>query len=374
MGIRKRKNGEGSITKRKDGRYQVSLCGKVTTTNDLKSAKAKLKELIAKAARGEPATVKRLTVEVYMSDWLETYKKHSVKPTSYERLVQTFENQVVKHIGHLQMHAVKTDDIQRMVNTIYAEQSYSTAKKAYDFVNECMRKAVLKRELMYNPCDGVTLPKKPIKSAEDEEKFFYSEKQIQAIVSEATAVLSDGTPKYRYGQVIVLLLATGLRVGEALFLKWKNVDLENKCLRVCGNVVEVNNGILEQDTTKTTTSNRVVPLNDNAIRALTELKGIIHDKERVIATKNGKAVHPSSIRRTMKSIIDNCNVAGICDVKDKVHALRHTFATTLIRNGVNEKTVSAILGHSDIYTTLRVYHHIIEEQKRNAVITIDNIF
>lgn len=375
MGIRKRKNGEGSITLRSsDGRYSVSLGDIHTTAKDLKSAKAKLKELKASVARGEPATVKRLTVEVYMSDWLENYKKNSVKPASYERLTQTFENQVVKNIGHLQMQAVKADDIQRMVNAIYSEKSYSTTKKAFDFVNECMRDAVLKRQIIFNPCEGVKLPKKPTRTVDDEEKFYYTEEQVRAIVTEATAVFSNGTPKYRYGQVIILLLATGMREGEPLYLKWKNVDFENKCLRVCGNVVEVDGGIIEQDTPKTTKSNRVIPLNDNAVRALTEIKDIINDDERVVATKNGKAVSPSSIRRTMKSIIKNCDVKGISDVKDRVHALRHTFAATLIRNGADIKVVSEILGHEDVTTTLKIYHHVIEEQKRDVVTAIDNIF
>ena len=237
-----------------------------------------------------------------------------------------------------------------------------------------MRNAVIKRQLVFNPCEGVILPKKPVRTAEDEELFYYTEQQVKAIVKEASAVFKNGTPKYRYGQVILLLLATGLREGESLYLKWKNVDFENRCLYVCGNVVEVQGGIIEQNTPKTTKGNRKVPLNDNAIRALMSLKEIVHDETRVVATKNGLVVSPSSIRRTMASVVANCNVDGISEVKDKVHALRHTFAVSVIRSGADIKAVSQILGHSDITVTLNTYHHIIEEQKRDAMIAIDNIF
>ena len=73
----------------------------------------------------------------------------------------------------------------------------------------------------------------------------------------------------------------------------------------------------------------------------------------------------------MESILDRC---GITDKTNLVHALRHTFATTLIRNGTDIKVVSEILGHEDVSTTLKVYHHVVDEQKESAVTQLDNLY
>ena len=363
-------NGDGCIYQRKDGRYTVALYGKVTTAKDLKTANAKLKEMKLKAALNEPMTVKKTSVKNYIGQWLVS-KKNSLKPASYKRLKQTYNNQVVKYIGDIQLQALRADDIQTMVNEVYENKSYSTAKKAFDCVNECMSLAVLKRQLPYNPCVGVVIPRKPKRTIEDEETRYYTQEEVHKIVEEAKRTYKNGTPVYRYGYVIILLLATGMREGEALYLKWKNVDFEKQELLVCGNVVEADHNVIEQDTPKTENSNRTIPLNNRAIEALKALKDICGNSERVICTDTGSIVYPSSIRRTMETILKRCEIVG---VKSKVHALRHTFAVNLIRGGMDVKAVSQLLGHSDIDTTLKTYYHTISEQRKEAVKVIDNFF
>lgn len=371
MGIRKKKNGEGSITARPDGRYNVSLGSVHTTVKDYKSAVAKLKELKVKAAREEPAIVKKTSVEKYVSDWLENNKRLQLKPNSYERIQETFKNQVKPNIGHIQLCALNADDVQAMVNKVYQERSYSTAKKAYDCINACMKLAVRKRHITFNPCEGVTLPKKPVRTVEDEELFYYKPEQIKLIVQEATRRHSNGTLVYRYGYVILLLLATGMRVGEVLYLKWKHVDFENRKLVVCGNVVEVKGKSKEQNTPKTNKSNRTIPLNDRAVESLQALKALNPNGTRVVATKNNEIVSPSSMRRVMGGINRQC---GITDIKDKVHALRHTFAVMLISSGADIKAVSELMGHSDIKVTLDTYHHVMKEQRQDAVQRLEDFF
>lgn len=73
----------------------------------------------------------------------------------------------------------------------------------------------------------------------------------------------------------------------------------------------------------------------------------------------------------MESILDRCGITGKTNL---VHALRHTFATTLIRNVTDIKVVSEILGHEDVSTTLKVYHHVVDEQKESAVTQLDNLY
>lgn len=372
MGEKRRDKGEGGITKRSDGRYTVSYKKHNTTVKTEKQAKEKIKEWQAREARGEPLTVKRRTVKTYLLDYIVNYKQHSLKPKSYERIMQTFNNQVVPHIGDIQMGALSTENIQQMVNNIYSELSYSTAKKAYDLVNACMEHAVNVGQIVKNPCDMVILPRATAENI-NVNNSCYTAEQIKAITTEARATHNNGTPKYRYGYVILLLLATGMREGEALYLKWKDIDYDNNTIYVHGDIVDVKGGIIEQETPKTSKGIRYIGINDNAREALEKLKEIIQDNTRVIATENHNAVNPSSIRRTMKCILRKCNIQSN-DINGCVHALRHTFATTLIRQGVDIKTVSEILGHSSVEVTMRIYYHVSQEQKQKAINVINNIF
>ena len=371
------------IKKRKDGYYEQKI---TVSTNVRKSVygatptevRRKAKELIAEAARYDISNVKKMTLETYMTHWLEEVKKPDLKPSSYDRVEQSLKYQIFPAIGHIQINALTSNDVQKMINTIISEKSYSTAKKAYNNLNACMELGVQRGEILKNPVKGVKLPSS--KTKERKEITAYSPEEIAAIVEEAKRTYKNGAPVYRYGYLIILILNTGMREGEPLYLKWKDVDLEKRHIYIHGNVVEVKNRtedaeisyvLLEQDTPKTDKSTRYIPLNDNAVDALEHLRSIIRDKDRVIATKNHTITSPRKVYKTMECILKKC---GLTDKENLVHALRHTFATTLIRSGVDIKAVSEILGHEDVSTTLNTYHHVVEQQKHSAVMTLNNLY
>lgn len=370
MADKRRDKGNGGITKRKDGRYTVSYKGHSTTVKTLALAKAKIKEWQTKEARNEPLNIKRQTVETYLYNYILNYKKNNLKPKSLIRIMQTYENQIKPTIGCLQMGSITTENIQQMINTLYKQSSYSTVKKAYVLVNECMNHALNTGQIAKNPCVMAKLPK-ATETSINESISCYTSEQIELIIQEATAKYNNGKYKYRYGYVILLLLATGMREGEALYLKWADIDFTLNRIYIHGNVVDVKGGAIEQETPKTSNSTRYIPMNNNAREALLMLQEIIHDDMRVIATAEHKILNPSAIRRMMNSILKRCCIS---DVKNSVHALRHTFATRLIRNGTDIKTVSKLLGHSSVDVTMNIYYHISEEQEQQAMLALDDIF
>lgn len=371
------------IKKRRDGYYEMKI---TVSTNVRKSVygatptevRRKARELRDEAARFDISNVKKMTVESYMTHWLEDVKKPEVKPGSYDRIEQSLTYQIFPAIGHIQINALTSNDVQKMINSILETRSYSTAKKAYNNLNACMELGVQRGEIIKNPVKGVKLPSS--KSKEKKAVTAYTPEEIEAIVNEAKRTYKNGTPVYRYGYLIILILNTGMREGEPLYLKWKDVDLEKRRIYIHGDVVEVKNRdenakssyiCIEQETPKTDKSTRYIPLNDNAVEAMENLRKLIKDKDRVIATKNHTILSPRKVYRTMENILTVCKITGKTNL---VHALRHTFATTLIRNGVDIKAVSEILGHEDVSTTLKIYHHTIEEQKHAAVMTLNNLY
>lgn len=371
------------IKKRRDGYYEMKI---TVSTNVRKSVygatptevRRKARELRDEAARFDISNVKKMTVESYMTHWLEDVKKPEVKPGSYDRIEQSLTYQIFPVIGNIQINALTSNDVQKMINSILETRSYSTAKKAYNNLNACMELGVQRGEIIKNPVKGVKLPSS--KSKEKKAVTAYTPDEIEAIVEEAKRTYKNGTPVYRYGYLIILILNTGMREGEPLYMKWKDVDLEKRRIYIHGDVVEVKNRdenaessyiCIEQETPKTDKSTRYIPLNDNAVEALENLRKLIKDKDRVIATKNHTILSPRKVYRTMENILTACNITNKTNL---VHALRHTFATTLIRNGVDIKAVSEILGHEDVSTTLKIYHHTIEEQKHAAVMTLNNLY
>ncbi|MCM1276477.1 MAG: tyrosine-type recombinase/integrase [Lachnospiraceae bacterium] len=276
-----------------------------------------------------------------------------------------------------QMQALKADDIQHMLTEISKTHSYSTMKKAYNNLNACLTLGTAKNEIIRNPMLTVTLPAKT--KQETKEIRAYNRNEINAIVQECTRKYQNGKYVYRYGYAFLLMLNTGIRLGEALYLKWEDVDFETNTIYIHGNVSEHKsreNGetkyiIEEQHTPKSKISVRYVSLNKNAAEALRKPKEIVNDDTHVIATEEHTIVSPHNMHRIFSSILRKCNIAGVNDI---VHSLRHTFATTLILKGEDIKVVSELLGHSDVGTKMRTYYHTIEKQKKKAVQRLDDLY
>ena len=320
--------------------------------------------------------VPQVTLKEYMDNWLKLTKMPTLKPTSYDRLEQTAKYQIYPELGDKPLNDISTDEIQRLINDIALTRSHSTAKKAYNYLTACLKNAVLRGVIAANPADLVVMPRKVTAKA----VTTYTPEQISSIVAEAAETYKNGNFRHRYGYAIILLLNTGLRVGELLYLKWIDVDLEKRQFYVHGNVVSVKERsdsgktsykLIEQDTPKTSKSVRYVPLNDNALFALEKLKANMCSSNRVIATKSGSIVSGRKIYQTMEDVLRRCEIYNRADI---IHALRHTFATALITQGVDIKVVSEILGHSDVATTIKIYYHTIEAQRHNAVAHLQNIY
>lgn len=380
---RKRQSGTGSITKRKDGLWTARIMIGYTSTGTPRikalygrseaEVRRKLREYKDEADKTNGVVIARNTVRAYMESWLQSNKRNTLKPKSYDRLEQTLEHQVFPHIGQLQLAALQASDVQKMLNDLATEGfSYSSIKKAYDAVNDCFRTGVIQKTVVSNPALGVTIPKSSDSGTEHDLRF-YTDEEVDLICQAALKTYKNSKRMYRLGDAIVLDVNTGLRLSELVGLRWDNVSIENKDLYVGSTVVMAKDRSnpdgkvvpLQQNTTKSRAGRRHVPLNEAAVAALTRLKEVTGDTPYVIATSTGNLVLPRFVDRMFRNIL---KTAGFSDDRIfGIHALRHTFATRLLKSGVDIKTVSVILGHSDITVTYNTYIHVIEEQKRDAV-------
>ena len=382
-----RDKGEGSVFQRNNGKWVAEFRvgtkpnGKANTKTFTgkteQEVKKKLKQFKTEFIKNDFIDVKKITVKNYMDNWLYTVKINELKPKSLDIKENILQNQIYPYIGDIQIGNLKNTDVQNLINTLVAKgYSYSTIRKAYDNINSCFKLGVIKDDIIKNPCAGVSPPTKLIVNYSKEITFFDDE-QIEAICKESIFQYGNKKMMYRLGHSIIVLLYTGMRRGELLGLKWKDIDFDNKTVKISNSVVSVKNRsntaktkyvLIEQNSTKTSSGDRIIPLNLKAVDALQEIRKINTNSEYVMSNGNGNIINPRNFDRMFRNILNRCGIEP-CGV----HALRHTFASMLFKKGVDVKTVSELLGHADVKITYNTYIHLIKEQKQQAVALLDEL-
>ena len=315
------------------------------------------------------------SVEHFFMSWLEGLK-NSIKPKSYDAKEYIIKNFIIPELRDIQVGQIEPKDIQAIINNATEKgYSYSVISKIYININQRFNLAVERRELPYSPVVGINLPKQNERLKSDIRWF--SENELKSILIEAEKTYSNGRLIYKHGYAVRLLAYTGLRAGELLALKWSDVSFIDKKITVNKNIVTVidrekGSGITRvvQNTPKTTSGNRVIPLSKNAEFALKEIKNRQPEGlDYIIATDSNRPVEIRNLARMFTKIQKKAGISN----PGTLHSLRHTFATRLLEVGEDIKVVSKLLGHADISITYNTYIHVAEEQKVKAIERLDSI-
>ena len=240
-------------------------------------------------------------------------------------------------------------------------------------LNSGYQYALLDDVVSKNPCLGVELPAQNERTKEVES---LSPDQMEALVAEIGKTDGRGCPLYYYGYAYILILNTGLRMGEALALTWDDVDWNRRLITVNKNLVMAKKrdadgnsvsgyDLVVQDGAKTVSGNRTIPINQTAEHALRMLLDR-NDTPYVIVNNRGHRVLPSNFERSFRAILANAGVERF-----GVHTLRHTFASNLFRKGVDIKIISKLLGHSTVKITYANYVHLMDEDLGNVTAILD---
>ncbi len=193
-------------------------------------------------------------------------------------------------------------------------------------------------------------------------------KQIEALTKreqkEIERYIVNRRDCYKYG--ILISLYTGIRIGELLALTWEDIDLKRQTINISKTVYSIsrnNQTITYTDTPKTESSNRIIALPKCLISIFKELKTYQHNKSKFVISKdNGKQIGVRAYQQSFNALLKRLKLKHY-----GFHSLRHTFATRAIENGCDIKTLSEILGHSNITITLQSYVHSSLEQKSHLM-------
>lgn len=390
----KRKNGEGSWGKKKikgvEYRYFRNTNGKYFYGKTEKEIKEKIK----KYEKENTVSTSKLLLSDFMKDWLYNTKQHQVKRRTFDSYEQYYNMLIINYkdyiISDVQLCSLTTEILTKYFNSLADKYSLSTIKKANVLLNQCLNYAVDKELIETNPMDKVKLPNEDRVKKQKKQIPFLSPDDMDKLYEESFRIQEEGfringaVGELVYGnnaKIIVLIMYTGLRISEALGLKWEDVDFENKCIKIKRNLSRIKNRDKDTDgenykyvetTVKKKASERTIPLSDRAYEVLEYLKTnnkSTNDIDYVCVSKNGKIAGQRNITRTLNSML----VRGKCSVKKcGLHSLRHSFGSFLVSKGVDIATVSTLMGHEDITTTYNVYTHVLKQQQIDAIKVFDN--
>ena len=376
---KKRANGEGSIRKRKDGRWEGRYTaghhpetGKPIYRNVLgktqSEVKEKLKTAIQETQSLDFSKTGQYTVGQWMDVWYENYAKIKVRPSSHQTYKGYIENHIKPNIGDIPLEKLTTLDLQRLYKTLLANGrvdrleskgqpkglSPKTVRNIHQILSSALKLAQEQRIILTNPAEGCALPK-----VEHREMKTLPVEQLQSFLREAK---DSGVFELYY-----LELATGLRRGELLGLKWEDIDLEHGDLRVRRQIARINGSVVEAPL-KTKNAYRTLPLAEDTISILKEQKKKVGNSPWVFPSATGGPISPDSVLHMLHRVLKR---AGLPQVR--FHDLRHTFATLALQNGVDIKTVSGMLGHFSAGFTLDTYAHVTTSAQKAAANTMGKL-
>lgn len=387
----KRKKGEGSWGKKiingiEYQRYRKIYNGitKEFYGRTVKEVKEKIKEFEERNMYVKKNDVQKQTFGEYLENWFKNVRIYEVESSTYLRNEQTINYHIKNSsLYNAQMVNVDFELCQTLINKLSEKYSRSTISKVYVILNMCFNHAITKGHIGENPMMKVKMPKESSLVTKKKDAKWLSSSDVEKLVLEAERL---NTREFRikgkvgervYGvnaYYVILIIYTGLRIGELMALTWNDIDFENKTLSVNKSRAK---GKIDGKITlyvkdpKSESGTRIIPLSDRALYALQRIKECSSSSEstdtNLIVTNTSSE---SNITRTINRMLFR---AGCETEKCGLHALRHTFGSLLLEKGVDLKTISYLLGHSDITVTANIYLHITRERAINSIEVLNKV-
>jgi len=356
-GVKRRGFGDGSIYPLKDGRWVSYIRtpdgGKrFFTGRSREVVKARLEEAQRQAQVGQLVVGRDAAVSLYLERWLADAVRHSVRPKTYENY-DLCVRRVVPLLGRVRLRALTPEQIQYALGKLLeAGLAPRTVRQVHMVLRRALKQAVLWRILASNPSDAVSAPR-----TERKEMRTLTEEQVQHLLT-VTRGMRD------YG-LWVFLVTTGLRLGEALALRWSDLDMYEGKATISRAVQRQRGAGLVFVEPKSARSRRTVPVRPETLEILNAQRQSNDDDRRRAGQlwHEKDLVFPNPIggpRDTAyRSISFHVALERSGLPRMRLHDLRHTAATHLLTKHVHPKVVQDLLGHSTIAITLDTYSHVL---------------
>lgn len=341
--------------------------GSETVRGTKKDAEKRLREILIQIDRGVYAEPSKMTVKEYIEDFLAKYEADHPVASTAKNARWLLTSYVINEFGDMPLAQLAPYHIDQLYTRMREDKakggkglSIRTVRYLHVLLKAALNRAVDLNLLAWNPALRVKPP------------ALKKRKRVVPLTDEEKARFLEAVRGNRYENLFIVALGTGMRLGEILSLTWDQVDFATSTITVLnlfsGDEEGDDGG--EVNEAKTENSKRTVPIFPEVYRALKDQRAqqagdrlkarpLYQDRGLVFPNQMGKPLNPSNLHnRHYKPALERAGLPR----GTHFHALRHTFATSLLRRGVDVKKVSAWLGHADAGFTYRVYHHYIPEE------------
>ena len=370
----KRGNGEGTVYRRaSDGRWLgVVVTGytpegrpirKTVSARTRAEASKKFRELQRHLEDGLPAPDATVTVSTLLTRWHDDVLSHQVAPSAAQNYMSVAVHHIVPTIGRKRLLDLTTADVDRLIaRELAAGCSVSMAQRVRSVLAQAIDQGIRWGWVGRNVATLARAPKSV-------------RKEGRTLTDEQARHFLETLKGHRLEVLFTLMLATGLRRGEALGLQWEDFNLTRGVLRVRRQLQREGEGLVVREP-KTTRSRRVVNLPTPLLDLLARLRESQEAESKVVGSgwqdsgfiftnSIGGPLDPRNLLRDFKKV---CQDAGLGDWH--LHELRHSAASLMLAHGVKLQVVSEVLGHSSIRMTADVYGHILDPDREAAADTM----
>ena len=348
------------------------------TFSKKKDAEKAMTDMQYNMNRGTYADSRNMSLETLMTQWLVS-KELSLKQTTKVRYKEQVQWYILPILGKYPLEALNAAVIQKWITDIYRKPptvknagqglSPKTVKNIFLNLKAALDYAVDLNLISRNPCEHVNLP-----IMQKHEAQAYTPDEIHTILTQA-----KGTDLYF---PIYLLLHTGMRKGELLGLRWQDVHIGEDDKHAYIEIIQTRLKASNEefiDTPKSASSHRKIFISEQARqefisyniwcrKVLLKHGQKLKPDDLVIIRADGKTDSPDNFSKRWRVFLEKNNIRKL-----KLHCLRHTCATMLLKNNVDIKTISARLGHSDTTMVLNVYGHALDSTSQEAAAKMDSI-
>lgn len=311
-----------------------------------------------------------ISVSDFLDFWYKEYVMLNCKFQTQNNYKRAIENHIKPNLGRYKLKLITPLIIQKFLND-KSKENYSsgTIRVIKGVLNNSFKMAVYPYKFIKeNPMFYIKVPKNAIENKENNKLKIITLDEFNTIIKKYN--------KEHYMNIVLNIgFSTGMRAGEVLGLRWEDIDLKNKIIKVRHTLIDKGNGIFELTTPKTDSSVRDIQIGDSLIKSLKEKKieqkelklkygQWYFDSDWVCTKKNGSQITLHSLKNMSRTINRDLGIDF------NFHSLRHTHATMLLEAGANIKDIQKRLGHNKIATTMDTYSHVTNKMKTETV----NIF
>lgn len=359
---------EGTIYQRGDGLWMGAVDlgwtggrrqRKYVTAKTRRELQARLRPLLEAANAGRLTASRSPRVREWMTTYLDEVAATTVRPSTLHRYRQEVRLYIEPALGKLTLDKVQARHLSAFYRSQLEALSPSSVRRLHALLHKSFTVAVRWGLINANPVALVDPP-----SLVDHQVKPLSVDEVRRFLSAA----ESGTMHARWAIAVTL----GLRQGEALGLRWHDIDLEHRELHVRMALQRHPDGRLVLTQPKTRQSRRTIPLPPSVVASLRRHQHSQRDRrdaagndwaeqDLVFTTRHGRPVHPRNDYRTFRALLQRAEVRTI-----RLHDLRHTAASLLLAQGVHPRVVMEILGHSQISLTMNTYSHVMPQTVRDA--------